>query len=119
MRFRHAPLILPSNWKEGPLPGSLAGAEGASYARDDGAVSVIATREPHEGTTWLHISLARRDRYPTWEEIRFIKDLFVGRDKDAVMILPHEVDYINIHKNCFHLYHRLDGDTVQGNPQRG
>jgi hypothetical protein len=114
-----APLILPPNWEELSLPSNLARVEGACFARTDRSMTVIMTREDHNGTSWLHISISRRDRYPTWEEIRFAKDLFIGRDMDSVMILPRKEDYINLHPNCFHLYHRLDGDTVQGNPQRG
>lgn len=116
--FRFAPPVLPMHWIEGPLPAPLVEAEGASYVRADGAMSVLVTVEPHNETTWLHVSVARRDRYPSWEEIRAVKDLFIGKDKDAVMILPREEDYVNIHSNCFHVYHRIDGDTVAGNPQR-
>ena len=114
------PLKLPPNWREMPAPAPLAqlGAPCAAYYRDDGALTVLATEEPHNGTKWLHISISCPRRPPTWDEIKFCKRTFMG-DVVAVMILPQEADYVNIHPYCFHLYHRIDGDTVPGNPQKG
>lgn len=115
------PLILPGDWKELPVPRQyrdMMGTPVSIYTRNDGQLRVIVTEEPHKETKWLHVSVSNEKRYPTWEEIRYVKDLFIGKDRDAVMILPEEKYYLNLHKNCFHLYHRLDGDTVPGNPQR-
>jgi hypothetical protein len=115
------PTILPGDWTEVSAPSwyrEMMDVSIASYIRNDGQLKVLMTEEPHEGTKWLHVSVSHPERYPTWDEIHFVKDLFIGKDKDAVMILPEEKYYVNLHKNCFHLYHRLDGDTVPGNPQR-
>lgn len=115
------PLILPGNWDELPVPSwyqKKMGVPVACYIRDDLQLKVIMTEEPHEGTKWLHVSVSNEKHFPTWEEIRFVKDTFIGKDKCAVMILPEQEFYVNLHKNCFHLYHRLDGDTCPGNPQR-
>jgi hypothetical protein len=114
----HIPLVIPANWEESALPPPLQGTDGACFVRTDGSMSVLMTAEDHGATKWLHVSVARRDRYPTWDELHFIKNLFIGREEDAVQILPREQDYVNMHPNCFHLYRRLDGDTVPGNPQR-
>jgi hypothetical protein len=92
---------------------------GQAFRRIDGQMVVLMTEDDINGTTWLHVSVSRRDRYPTWDEILFVKNTFIGRDLEAVQILPREEDYVNVHQNCFHLWHRLDGDTVPGNPQRG
>lgn len=51
----------------------------------------------------LHVSISHPERYPTWDEIRRIKEELFG-DKQAMMILPEKEIYVNIHKNCFHLW---------------
>ena len=109
--------ILPPNWEQIENPGPVKRMAAMTFRRDDGMMSVIESIEPHENTYWQHVSVARPDRYPTWEEIKFVKDVFIGTDKAAVMILPEQKFFVNYHPNCFHLFHRLDGDTVPGNPQ--
>jgi hypothetical protein len=73
-----------------------------------GGLQVIASLDratPH--TTWnkplLHVSISRRDRYPSWEEIGAVKSAFFG-NTDACMILPRTEDYVSVHENCFHLW---------------
>ena len=117
---RVGPAILPGNWEEiqAPDPIRQFNVPCAAFMRADGQLTVLMTEESHEDTKWLHVSVSNPKRYPTWDEIHFVKDLFIGKDKDAVMILPEEKYYVNLHRNCFHLMHRLDGDTVPGNPQK-
>ncbi len=53
---------------------------------------------------WLkHASVSRRDRYPTWEEILAVKEFIFG-DVDCMMIMPKKENYVNVHKNCFHIW---------------
>jgi len=51
----------------------------------------------------LHISISHKHRYPSWDEIVLLKNHFFG-DMDVMMILPKKEDYVNVHKNCFHLW---------------
>ena len=119
MRTSHAPHILPVNWESIPVPDVLleCGLPCAAFSRIDGGLRVLMSEETHaEDTHWLHISVSCPRRNPTWEELKFCKKLFLG-DVVAVQILPKEKDYINVMPFCFHLYHRLDGDTVPGRPE--
>ncbi len=50
-----------------------------------------------------HISISHRRRYPTWNEIIQLKNKFFG-DVDCMMILPKKENYVNAHKNCFHIW---------------
>ena len=50
-----------------------------------------------------HLSISRLDRYPHWDEILKIKEHFFG-DVDAMMVMPKKSDYVNIHRNCFHVW---------------
>ncbi len=51
-----------------------------------------------------HVSISKEYDYPCWDEILDIKLELFGDQKDAVMIIPKKENYVNIHKNCFHLW---------------
>lgn len=105
------PRILPAGWRL--HQGGKAGDDGAVYIHGGLRLSVIVSfaRET-DGKRWGHFSIAHPDREPTWQWIREAKDLFVGRHQKAIMVLPGEAEYINIHKNCFHLFWCLDADSL-------
>jgi hypothetical protein len=48
--------------------------------------------------------MSHPSRYPTWEEIGGMKEKFFGDDKTAMMVLPRKELYVNLDKNCFHLW---------------
>lgn len=50
-----------------------------------------------------HLSISRSDRYPDWDEIVRAKEEIMG-DVDTMMIIPKRRDYINLSKNCFHIW---------------
>jgi hypothetical protein len=52
----------------------------------------------------LHVSISYPDHDPTWEEIKAVRDLFFLDSVDAMMMLPRQEDYINVHPHCFHLW---------------
>lgn len=94
-----------------PFPGvlpSLAGfwrsTKGAPLGLD-----VIATEAPHDdGLWWRHVSVARVERVPSWNDVRMVKQAFVG-DRYAFMVFPDEAHYVSIHNNCLHLYAVREG----------
>lgn len=61
---------------------------------------------------WLHVSVARRDRLPTWDELTLVKSLWIGDDQDAFQVLPRASNYVNIHPYCLHLWHCLDRNPL-------
>ena len=66
-----------------------------------GKCKVIVGQEPEVG--W-HMSISRRTRYPSWDEIREARYTFIPDDITMVMVFPPADEYINVHPNCFHLY---------------
>lgn len=52
----------------------------------------------------LHVSISRRSRHPSWHEITLIKQAFYGPERDAMMVLPRDEDWVNLHEVCFHLW---------------
>lgn len=61
---------------------------------------------------WLHVSLSRPSRLPTWQDLRRVKDAFVGKDRKAIQVLPADSEYVNIHPFVLHLFCCLDGDVL-------
>lgn len=109
------PQVLPAGWSR--LDSTLVheGVEAARWLRADG-LGVLASVEPHErGGRWLHVSLSRASRLPSWKDVRDVKDLFVGRDRTAVQVLPRDELYVNEHPFCFHLWSCLDDPQIVPN----
>ena len=67
-------------------------------------VQVLLALEPTPHGTLRHLSISRRERYPTWDEIHSVRNELLPADKDFMMVLPREGFYVNLHNNCFHLW---------------
>jgi hypothetical protein len=70
---------------------------------------------------WLHVSVATPTKLPSWELLKEIKQIFIGRNKQAVQVMPTEERYINLHPYCLHLFHCLEEndpvpDFTRGGP---
>lgn len=68
--------------------------------RHNQEVRVIAS----DGAGWEHVSVSRRDRCPTWDEMCQVKDLFWDEDDCVVQYHPPKEDWVNNHPNCLHLW---------------
>lgn len=73
--------------------------------------TVIFSKEPWKKKERLHASIAHPFRYPTWEEIKFIRYKLFPDDIKVAMVLPPKKEYVNMHKNCFHMYEMFDGEV--------
>jgi hypothetical protein len=86
--------------------------DGAIYQSRDGLACIVSAAIEDDGKAWLHVSISYKDRLPSWEKLREIKDIFVGKDRTALQVLPKESKYVNMHPYCLHLWCCLDGDVV-------
>ena len=59
---------------------------------------------------WEHVSVSRRDRCPTWDEMCQIKELFWSSEDCVVQFHPPRSEYINNHPYCLHLWRPADGN---------
>ncbi|MBC7340918.1 MAG: hypothetical protein H5U02_00430 [Clostridia bacterium] len=66
-----------------------------------GECTVIVGRS--EGAGW-HLSISHPTRYPTWSEIRDARYRFIPDEVTMAMFLPPKREYVNVDKNCFHLF---------------
>ena len=113
--FASLPKVLPGHWTE-----VIRLEDGAKYLRASPPLLVkpivfsviISGCRELDNKRWLHVSCAYADRLPTWKDLGEVKDLFIGKDKLALQVLPKESDYININPYVLHLWHCLDGDPT-------
>lgn len=98
--FAHAPLeYLPFRYV-----GNVGSAQGL-------LVICTATRE-RDGKRWLHASMSRRARLPSYEDMCLVKDVFVGRERLALQVFARSSQHVNINPFVLHLWSCLDGDPV-------
>lgn len=101
------PRVLPPNWRM--LDRSV---DGASFRCSDGLAVILSLAVELDEKLWLHVSCSRARQLPTYDDMRRVKDLFVGRDRTALQVLPPAAKHINIHPYCLHLWCCLDGDVT-------
>lgn len=102
------PLVLPIGWKL-----SQRTQDGARYVNGAARMSVIVSGcVEGDGKRWLHVSVAHAERLPSWADLRFVKDVWIGRDRVALQVLPRHAEHVSIHPFCLHLWCCLDGDVT-------
>lgn len=99
-------LVLPAGWEK-----AKSGADGAAYRNDHGLYVIISGIEI-DHKRWIHVSVSRKSRLPSWSDLKVVKNLFIGLEKKALQVLPAHKEYVNLHPYCLHLWHCLDGDSV-------
>lgn len=59
---------------------------------------------------WEHVSVSLPDRCPSWEEMRYVKELFWSDDVTVVQFHPKKSEYVNNHPFCLHLWRNLKNE---------
>jgi hypothetical protein len=61
-----------------------------------------------DGKRWLHVSVAKPNRkIPSYDEVQYIRKLFIGEDRESYMIFPPKERYVDINP-VLHLWTCLD-----------
>lgn len=60
------------------------------------------------GGNWDHVSVSRRDRCPTWDEMEMVKRRFFKEDEVAYQLHMPPSKHINIHPYCLHMWRPHD-----------
>jgi hypothetical protein len=100
------PRVLPATWRV--LRETL---DGAMYERNGLRVIVSGATE-QDGRRWLHVSCSRPTRLPDWDDLKLVKELFIGPGRQAIQVFPPRERYVNINSNVLHLWCCLDGDGI-------
>lgn len=104
-----AAIPVPPGWAE--LDATFDGATlgGRHFAAANGLLAILSCDEI-SGKKWLHLSVSRRSRTPTYEDLVWARDGFLGRDEPAYQVFPKSTEHRNLHNYCLHLWRCLDGD---------
>jgi hypothetical protein len=84
-----------------------------------GALNVaVSARVEADGRRWLHVSVSRNERMPSYQDMKDAKRIFVGPERIAYQVFAPESKHVNVHRFCLHLWCPLDG-PVTPNFERG
>jgi hypothetical protein len=61
---------------------------------------------------WLHISVSRTRRLPTWGDLVTARDALGYQDVYFLQQVPPRRYWLSVHDHCLHLLHRIDQDAV-------
>jgi len=57
---------------------------------------------------WDHVSVSRKDKIPTWDNMQHIKNIFFKDDEVAMQLHVPKKDHISNFNNCLHLWRPWD-----------
>ena len=69
------------------------------------------------GGGWDHVSVSRKNKMPTWDEMCAIKDMFFEPEEVAVQYHPKKSEYVNNHPYCLHLWRPNCGQALATPPK--
>jgi len=91
----------------------MSALDGAAWQNKTLGLHVIeSVHKELDGKSWKHVSVSRRSRIPSYEDLVLVKKQFIGEDKTAYQIFPKASHHVNIHPYCLHLWHCIDGDVT-------
>ena len=97
-----------------PEPWTLTeqGSDGAAYRHANGLRVIWSAAREADGRIWLHVSLSRADRMPTYRDLKHVKVAFIGNQRKAIMVIPEQREHVNLHPFCLHLFSCLEEDPL-------
>ncbi len=61
-----------------------------------------------DGEGWEHVSVSRRGRTPSYEDMDWVKRQFWSDDECVMQLHVPVDDHVNCHPNCLHLWRPTD-----------
>lgn len=108
-----------TTWKHKPFPAFEAHPNAICFgyyeqpSRDPLRAIVSVDLPPdHPDGHWLHLSISRARRLPTWGDLCTARDQLGYRERLFVQMVPPASAWLNMHSYCLHLICRLDGETI-------
>lgn len=102
-------LPAPPGWREATLP-KPPGSDARAFVSTDGGLSAICDTLTIDGKRWLHVSVSRRSRTPSFEDLDRARIAFVGDDVPTYHVFPKANEHRNLHPFCLHLWTPLEAD---------
>lgn len=69
------------------------------------------------GMGWEHVSVSRRSRLPTYEDLDEIRREFWGPKDTVMQLFVPKADHVNAHPYCLHLWRPIDGTEIPRPPR--
>lgn len=115
MRFDFLPKVLPAGWWL-----IRQGADGAQYVYQRSIHKmfvIVSAGMEQDGRRWLHVSVSKpptrsKNKMPSYNDLRHVKEVFVGRDRKAIEVHAPAAEHVNLHTGVRHLWSCLDGDPL-------
>lgn len=60
------------------------------------------------GEGWEHVSVSRRSKTPSYEDMVWVKQQFWSDDECVMQLHVPEKDHVNCHPNCLHLWRPIN-----------
>lgn len=97
-------------------PPSPFGPAGWHFEGVGGRSRIIVSSSPgldpdDPAVEWVHASISRRDRMPSYEDLTTLHRAVFGGGW-AYQVFAPPSDHVNIHEYCLHLWGRADGAAV-------
>jgi len=82
-----------------------------AFSFPDGLFLVIS-----DGLEWEHVSVSRKSRMPTYEDMVRAKDLFWDEEDCVMQLFVPKSDHINYHPYCLHMWRPLNAEIPRPPP---
>lgn len=93
-------------------PDGCAFVNNEGHEGHDAMTVIISGAREEDGKRWVHLSVARPDRLPSYHELVAVKETFIGAERKAISVFAPRSEHVNIHEYCLHLWHCVDGDPL-------
>ena len=97
------------------IPDGLKVIESIAHFAANGERIPDSDEDAHQGEgvrEVYHVSFSYATHVPTWQDIRDVKDAFIGPEREAYIVLPSQDRYVDCHPYCLHLWCPLDGPAL-------
>jgi hypothetical protein len=103
--------VIPSNWKAIEIPYFR---DLVAFVRNDGLKLIITIewQDSDPDIKWLHASMSFKSKLPTYQDMKIVKNIFIGEDRTAFQVFPPSDQHINLHENTLHLFSCLTKDIL-------
>lgn len=100
------PRVLPDGWKILQPFG-----DGFVCQHRSGIRVIVTTGDFEDNRDWMHISVSRKDRIPSWDDLKFVKNTF-AETRFGYQVFAPPSDHVNIHDFCLHIWVPLTGSPL-------
>ena len=73
-----------------------------------------------DGAGWDHVSVSikgKKSRFPTWDEMNFVKNLFWDADETVVQFHPRKDQLVDNHPGVLHLWKKQNMEYLLPPPE--